>query len=122
VADQLWLVADGKCVPFEDDLDAYRKLIIRQRRVEREKQKKESRDPTPKENESAKNPQKEAEKLEHSIADMAQRRHLLEGEIAQCFSDNNDPLRLKKLNAAYAALQEEMETTETELARVIEKL
>src|SRR5271154_838022 len=31
VADQLWLVDRGSCVPFEDDLDAYRALVIRQR-------------------------------------------------------------------------------------------
>ncbi len=122
VADQLWLVADGGCVPFDDDLDTYRKLVIRQRRVEREKQKKESRDPAPQETTKGGDPQKEAEKLEHSIADLAQRKHLLEGEIAQCFSDNNDPARLKKLNAAYAALQAEMETAEAALEKVIETL
>jgi len=33
VADQLWLVADGKCTVYDDDLDAYRKLVIRQRRL-----------------------------------------------------------------------------------------
>jgi len=43
VADQLWLVADGKCKPYDDDLDAYRKLVIRQRRLEREKVKKDAR-------------------------------------------------------------------------------
>ena len=43
VADQLWLVADGKCKPYEDDLDAYRKLVIKQRKLEREKVKQDAR-------------------------------------------------------------------------------
>jgi ATP-binding cassette subfamily F protein 3 len=28
VADRLWLVKDGRVAPFEDDLDAYRKLLL----------------------------------------------------------------------------------------------
>ena len=122
VADQLWLVADGACTPYDDDLDTYRKLVIRQRRVEREKQKKESRDLAPQATATKADLQKEAEKLEHSIADLTQRKHLLEGEIAQCFSDNNDPSRLKKLNQAYATLQTQMETAEAALEKLIEKL
>ena len=39
VADQLWLVADGQCKPFDDDLEAYRKFVIRQRKLERDKPK-----------------------------------------------------------------------------------
>ena len=34
VADQLWLVKDGAVTPYNDDLEAYRKLIIQQRRDE----------------------------------------------------------------------------------------
>ncbi len=40
VADRLWLVADGTCKPFNDDLDAYRTLVVRQRRKEREEARK----------------------------------------------------------------------------------
>ncbi len=43
VADRLWLVAGGSCKPYDDDLDAYRKLIVQQRKREREETKKESR-------------------------------------------------------------------------------
>jgi ATP-binding cassette subfamily F protein 3 len=39
VADQLWLVAEGKCTPFDDDLDGYRKLVTRQRRMDQDKAK-----------------------------------------------------------------------------------
>jgi ATP-binding cassette subfamily F protein 3 len=122
VADQLWLVADGKCVPFDDDLDTYRKLVIRQRRVEREKQKKDAREPKAQDSAKTGPSQHDAEKLEHNIADLQQRKHNLEGEIAQCFSDNNDHARLKKLNTAYEHLQKELEEAEAALAKVIERL
>jgi ATP-binding cassette subfamily F protein 3 len=122
VADQLWLVADGKCTPFEDDLDAYRNLVIRQRRIEREKQKKPGRSPKPEESSHSADAQKEAEKWEGIIAELTQRKHNLEGEIAEYFGDKNDPVKLKKLNAAYASLQKETEAAEAELAKVIEKL
>lgn len=35
VADQLWLVKDGSCVTYNDDLESYRNLIVDQRRKER---------------------------------------------------------------------------------------
>jgi ATP-binding cassette, subfamily F, member 3 len=40
VVDQLWLVSGGRCIAYDDDLESYRKLVIRQRRLEREKVKK----------------------------------------------------------------------------------
>ena len=36
VADRLWLVADGTCKPYDDDLDAYRKQVVQQRKREKE--------------------------------------------------------------------------------------
>jgi ATP-binding cassette subfamily F protein 3 len=121
VADQLWLVANGKCTPFDDDLDAYRQMVIRQRRVEREKQRKESR--------AEKQPQEiapdfpqEAEKLERQVEELTQRKHLLEGEMAECFGQNDEPKRMEKLNSAYAALQDELAHAEARLEAIIEKL
>ena len=35
IADRLWLVADGTVSPYEDDLEAYRKLVLAQRQSER---------------------------------------------------------------------------------------
>ena len=35
VADRLWLVANGTCKPYDDDLDGYRALIVNERRKER---------------------------------------------------------------------------------------
>ena len=122
VADQLWLVADGKCVPYDDDLDAYRKLVIRQRRVEREKIKKDARADKNQGGSDEASTQKEAENLEHLIADLAQRKHLLEGEIAECFGNTHEAARVKKLNMLYADLQKELEDAESALAAAIKKL
>ena len=122
VADQLWLVADGKCKPYDDDLDAYRKLVIRQRRLEREKLKQDARAPKPQEGTKAPDAEQEALKLEQRIADLAQRKHMLEGDIAACFGEAHDAAHLKKLNAAHAALQKELDAAEAALALVIDRL
>jgi ATP-binding cassette subfamily F protein 3 len=37
VADQLWLVSNGTCKPYDEDLETYRKFVIRQRRLEKDK-------------------------------------------------------------------------------------
>ena len=52
----------------------------------------------------------------------AQRKHNMEGEIAECFDGPGHQERLKKLNTAYALLQKETENAEAELAKVIERL
>ena len=123
VADQLWLVTDGNCKPFDDDLDAYRKQVIRQRKLERDKLKQDQRAPKTKDNGSASPaPEQEAQRLEQLIADLAQRKHILEGDIAECFGSNKDAKHLQNLNTAYAHLQTEMETAEADLARVIASL
>ncbi|MDR3450485.1 MAG: AAA family ATPase, partial [Alphaproteobacteria bacterium] len=120
VADQLWLVADGKCKAYDGDLDTYRKLVIKQRKLEREKLRQETRAPkTDGAKESAADPEAEAQRLEALLADLNQRRHNLEGEMAELFGDKQDAGRLKKLQAAYEDLQKETAATEIALAQVI---
>ena len=124
VADQLWLVADSKCKPYEDDLEAYCKLVIRQRRQEREKLKQDARaekKPTPQKN-NGPDPEQEAIRLEQLIADLTQRKHIIEGDIAECFSDNKKAAHLKHLNVAYDELKKELENAEAALELVIGKL
>ncbi len=43
VVDRLWLVADGTCKPYSGDLEDYRKLVVAQRKKEREDTKKEAK-------------------------------------------------------------------------------
>ncbi|MBV8061366.1 MAG: ABC-F family ATP-binding cassette domain-containing protein [Alphaproteobacteria bacterium] len=119
VADQLWLVADSKCVPFDDDLDAYRQQVIRQRRMEREKVKQEAR--APKKN-AAPDPEKEAARLEVLIAELTQQKHVMEGEIAEGFASDADPVHQKKLTANYKKLQDNLTRAEADLANIIGSL
>lgn len=119
VADQLWLVADGQCTPFDDDLDEYRKLVIRQRRLEREKVKQDSRAPKRKEGEAGADPEQAAHIIEQKIADITSLMHILEGDIAACFEGKKDTAHQKKLDAAYDVLQKELEASEAALNAII---
>lgn len=119
VADELWLVADSKCKPFDEDLEAYRKQVIRQRRMEREKIKQDARAPK---QTSAPNPEQEAQRLETLIAELTQQKHIMEGEIAEGFANNDDPVHQKKLNANYKKLLEDLTNNECKLEELIKNL
>jgi ATP-binding cassette subfamily F protein 3 len=120
VADRLWLVADGTCVPYEDDLEAYRNLVVQQRRRERDTNRTEARS---KKADKKKAPlmnkaEKEAARLEALIADLIARRNAMENALATC-SAEGDPHQLKVLHQAYVALEREQAAAEQALERVI---
>ncbi|MFN5589886.1 MAG: ABC-F family ATP-binding cassette domain-containing protein [Holosporales bacterium] len=120
VADRLWLVADGTCVPYEDDLEAYRNLVVQQRRRERDTNRTEARS---KKADKKKAPlmnkaEKEAARLEALIADLIARRNEMENALATC-SAEGDPHQLKVLHQAYVALEREQAAAEQALERVI---
>ena len=120
VADRLWLVADGTCVPYEDDLEAYRNLVVQQRRRERDTNRTEARS---KKADKKKAPlmnkaEKEAALLEALIADLIARRNAMENALATC-SAEGDPHQLKVLHQAYVALEREQAAAEQALERVI---
>ncbi|MDE1900148.1 MAG: ABC-F family ATP-binding cassette domain-containing protein [Alphaproteobacteria bacterium] len=125
VADQLWLVADGKCQPFDDDLDAYRKLVIKQRRQEREKLRQAVRAgkaaDEPRGDESAADIERDIKKQEDAIAGLTQRKHMLEGDIAQCFEQGKDAKHLAQLNAAYEKTVAELAAAEEALLALMER-
>jgi ATP-binding cassette, subfamily F, member 3 len=122
VADQLWLVADGKCTVFDDDLDAYRKQVVRQRRLEREKLKQDSRSQKQERQKESNKSEAEAKKLEGQIEDLTHRKAQLETEIAICCSTGSDPGQLKHLNKSHAQVEKELADVEAALLRVIETL
>jgi ATP-binding cassette subfamily F protein 3 len=125
VAEQLWLVADGQCKSFDDDLDAYRKQVIKQRRLEREKIKQDARKNKAGEtqaDETSDQAEKEAKKYEVKIAELQNRAQLLEGEIANCYGKPDEAKELKRLNAAYASLQKELKAEEAALEKLIASL
>ncbi len=116
VADQLWLVSDGKCTPYDEDLEHYCKQVIRQRRSDKDKPK-QATNPTAAG--TAADPQQEADRLERHSHELLSRQHALEGEIAEC---SNDPKRLARLNEAYADIHAKIAETEAALAKLIETL
>ena len=115
VADRLWLVADGTCVPYEDDLEAYRNLVVRQRNREREATRKER---NKKSDKKSNNAEKQAEKLEAELAQLNARKDDLENELATV-SAEGDVGQLKRLNITYAQVSKEVEAAEAALEAII---
>lgn len=107
VADRLWLVADGTCKSYDDDLDAYRQLVVQQRRKERsDGTKKEKK----KDVQAEANPKaKELQKLEEKLAELTLRKDAMDNEMAEA---HNDPKQLKRLSKTYDDLQKEIAATE----------
>lgn len=118
VADRLWLVADGTCAPYDGDLEDYRNLVVQQRRREREGSKKEAR---ANKNNKKLDPEKQSVKLEEALATLAARKDAIENELITC-SVEGDASQLKRLNAAYASIQQEHATAEQALADFIATL
>jgi ATP-binding cassette subfamily F protein 3 len=115
VADRLWLVADGTCVPFEDDLEAYKKLVVQQRRRERDGAKEEARQK--KKDKKNQSPEQQAAKLEEALAKITADRAAIEDELVVC-STSGDAKQLKRLNDTYARLQ----TQEADAQRALDEL
>jgi len=120
VADNLWLVADGTCVNYNDDLEAYRNLIVRQRRKEREQVKQEAKSKKDKKPSNS-NPEQEAASLEQKLAEIIERKDAMENEMANA-SANGDTKQLKRLTIAYEDLGKELIAAEQALEAVIAKL
>ncbi len=123
VADRLWLVADGTCKPYDDDLEAYKNLVVQQRKRERASAKEEMKSQKNTKTSSTKTgaTEKEIAKLEANILDLTARKDAMENDIAICCESNN-VTELNKLNATYAELQKKITAHETELERLIAML
>jgi ATP-binding cassette subfamily F protein 3 len=122
VADRLWLVAGGTVKPYEDDLDAYRALIVRQRRQEREEVKQAARSKDGKAGKGkAAAPANESGRLEQKITELTSQRETLENEIAVCCT-NGDSKQLTKLNHTYSQILKDLQHAEQALESFIASL
>jgi ATP-binding cassette subfamily F protein 3 len=101
VADRLWLVQDGKCINYEDDLEGYRNLIMQQRKKERAEARKAGRDKGSNDDAPAKVKisQKELQKLEAEIEQLTKERDTLEVALANAAS-GGQVNELKDLNSS----------------------
>jgi ATP-binding cassette subfamily F protein 3 len=102
VADRLWLVADGTCVPYDDDLEAYKKLVVQQRKREREDSKHDTR--RAKKERKSLSPEQQMAQLEEALAKATAERDAMENELIVC-STSGDAKQLKRLNESYTRLQ-----------------
>ncbi len=117
VADQLWLVKDGTCVPYEDDMDAYRALIIDQRRREKAdakaqaKASKEDRKAESEKRKAQEQLRKTLEKAEKALAKLQQQKAELEAEMAKPKAIALIEL-MRELQTQYSVVQKEIDETE----------
>jgi ATP-binding cassette subfamily F protein 3 len=121
VVDRLWLVADGTCKPYDGDLEEYRKLIVQQRRREREETKKELRGNKKSKDAAPKMSEKEADKLEQKVAELIARRDANENDIANA-CESNDTKLVKRLERTHAELQNEIASAQQAWEECIAKL
>lgn len=126
VVDRLWLVGNGRCVPFEGDLEEYRKHVIEQRREEKRAEKKavaavveEAPAPSKKELQKLLGEKKKRhpglasalEKAEKDLAKLTSKRKALEAEMgAEDFY--NDAEAVRDAQHAFGKLLGEIEELE----------
>jgi ATP-binding cassette subfamily F protein 3 len=103
VADELLLIQDGGVIQYNDDLEAYRKLVIEQRRKEQSDNKKEKKDK--KEKKSSKNM---LAQVEENLNKWSAEKAELEAKIAA--NDDN----MTDILARYALVSEEVVKAEAE--------
>ena len=121
VADRLWLVADGTCKPYDDDLEGYRNLVVQQRKRERSGAKQEAKSKKSDKKSGASDVEKQAAKLEQALAQITARKDAVENELATA-SASGDVGQLKRLNQTYSAIQKEYEAAELALETLIVSL
>jgi ATP-binding cassette subfamily F protein 3 len=109
VADQLWLVKDGNCVPYNDDLEAYRNLIMEQRRKERSDANKAKKGN--KEHKKSKKNKNSPEKAEKELLKVTEEKEALEKEMSTPKA-MNVPALMNELLAKYAVVQKKFEAAE----------
>ncbi len=121
VCDRLWLVADGTCVSYDGDLEDYRKLIVAQRKREREGAKHEARKTKNEKKSGSNKVEKETAKLEEAVRILAEKKDEMENELANV-STSGDASQLVRLNKSYVQLQKEHAAAEAALETFIATL
>lgn len=118
VVDRLWLVDGGTCRPYDEDLAAYRDLVVRQRKREREEAKQKTKRGKNEDKKPKDTPEQQAKKLEAQIAELSRRESELEAEIASC-CETGHPSELGRLNKNYKEVQSQIAELEKEYEAII---
>ena len=109
VAERLYLVRDAGVAPYEGDLDAYRGLIMDQRREERARARKSKK--TQKAKPAAKTDTAKAEKLETELAKFTAQKTELEAAMSHPDA-MADSAKMEQLLAEYAQVETQIGETE----------
>jgi ATP-binding cassette subfamily F protein 3 len=109
VAERLYLVRDAGVAPYEGDLDAYRGLIMEQRREERAQARKSKK--TQKAKPAAKTDTAKAEKLEAELAKFTAQKTELEAAMSHPDA-MADSAKMEQLLAEYAQVETQIGETE----------
>ena len=109
VAERLYLVRDAGVAPYEGDLDAYRGLIMEQRREERAQARKSKK--TQKAKPAAKTDTAKAEKLEVELAKFTAQKTELEAAMSHPDA-MADSAKMEQLLAEYAQVETQIGETE----------
>lgn len=112
VADQLMLVKDGKVTPYDDDLEAYRRLVVEQRRKERSDIKKKNKE-NKNNRKSKKNKGNPLEKAEKKLNKWSERKAELEAEMATAKAINK-PDFMAELLDEYTIAQQKLAEAEAD--------
>jgi ATP-binding cassette subfamily F protein 3 len=110
VADQLLLIKDHVVTPYSDDLEAYRRLVLEQRRKERSNNKKKNRE-SKKSKKSKKGKDSAIKEAEKNLDKWAEEKKALEQEI-ESPEAVNDPDLMAELIARYTLVEKEVEAAE----------
>ncbi len=124
VADRLWLVKDGQVAPYDDDLDAYRKMLLSS---DKPAEKTAAAAPKPKPQKADRNTilalRAEVRKCEERIEKINEIRDRVAGELADpaLYEDSNSA-KLEKLNRKWAEAVDATERAEALWMEALEKL
>ncbi|WOI55198.1 ABC-F family ATP-binding cassette domain-containing protein [Palleronia sp. LCG004] len=121
VADRLWLVKDGRVTPFEDDLDAYRRLLLQPD----EPKKKDAPKPTPKRasRDDILALRSEVRKGEARVEKLSEMRDKLAKKLADpALYDDGRSGELETWNRKYAEVMDGLDRAEALWMAALEKL
>lgn len=125
VADRLWLVKDGKVTPYNEDMDAYRSMLLSERggvvRVEKPEKVQKTKPKTPRVSKSRL--EAEVTKCEERVNKLIEMREKLDEKMAdpQFYSDNNK-FEVEKWRKKHAEVIDAVERAETLWMQALEKL
>ena len=122
VADRLWLVKDGTVKPYEDDLEAYRRMLLSQDKTEKAEKPKPAKAAKPS-RDAILAARSEARKCEERVQKIEEMRGKLAAKLADPeLYESANAGELEVWNKKYAEIMEGLERAETLWMTSIEKL